>query len=86
MTGEDLVGFALQADEASRLEVVCAHYFARVDEAQVNDIRLALSTTTFNNERFILPNIDLVKGAVAAEVPHVRRGQWPHARRCGSYG
>ena len=67
LTGEDLVGFALQADEASRLEVVCAHYFARVDEAQVNDIRLALSTTTFNNERFILPNIDLVKGAVAAE-------------------
>lgn len=67
LTGEDLVGFALQADEASRLEVVRAHYFARVDEAQVNDIRLALSTTTFNNERFILPNIDLVKGAVAAE-------------------
>lgn len=67
LTGEDLVGFALQADEASRLEVVCAHYFARVDKAQVNDVRLALSTTTFNNERFILPNIDLVKGAVAAE-------------------
>lgn len=67
LTGEDLVGFALQADGSSRLEVVRAHYFARVDESQVNDVRLALSTTTFNNERFILPNIDLVKGAVAAE-------------------
>lgn len=67
LTGEDLIGFALQADCGARLDIVRAHYFARVDKSQVNDIRLALSTTTFNNERYILPNIELVRGAVEAE-------------------
>lgn len=85
LTGEDLVGFALQADEASRLEVVCAHYFARVDKAQVNDVRLALSTTTFNNERFILPTSTSSRGPLRRKESQSHRGStcssWTMAAR-----
>lgn len=64
---EDLVGFILRPAEGEALSVSFAHYFARVEESDVNDIRLALCTTTFNNERYILPNIDLVKSSLSAE-------------------
>ena len=65
--GADLVAFAIApfADETVELFEAC--YFAKVDEAQINDVRLALSTTTFQKEEYIVPNIALVKNAIAEE-------------------
>lgn len=63
----DLVSFAVIPAAGSSVELVAASYYARVDETCINDVRLALSTTTFNNERYILPNIELVKNAITAE-------------------
>ena len=67
LAGEDLIGFRVAAAAGSTVEIACAWYCARVHEDDINRVDLALSTTTFNNERYILPNIDLVKGAIAAE-------------------
>lgn len=67
LAGADLIGFSLIPARGSNLELHRAWYYARVEEADVNEIRLALSTTTFNNERYILPNIELVKKSIEAE-------------------
>lgn len=41
-----------------------AYYFVDVDAASVNDVRLALSTTTFKKEEYVTKNIELVKTQV----------------------
>ena len=66
-TGYDLVGFSLLPDGASSASVHRAWYSAAVPETDINDVRVALCTTTFKNEKYIIPNIDLVKRGIAAE-------------------
>lgn len=63
----DILGFSITPDEGGALEITKAYYFTQVDEARLNVVRLALSTTTFNNEKYILPNIELVKRGIAEE-------------------
>lgn len=63
----DLVGFTVVPKQGETVEVRKAYYFAKVDESNINPVRLALSTTTFNNEKYILPNIELVKRGIAEE-------------------
>lgn len=61
---KDLVGFVLEADGSATLHE--AFYFAQVEEVDVNPVCLALATTTFKKEQYIVPNIDLVKREVLA--------------------
>ena len=63
----DLVGFAVISDGAATATIKRASYVAQVDDDDVNHIDLALSTTTFKNEQYILPNIELVKNGIAME-------------------
>ena len=61
---KDLVGFVLETDGTATLHE--AFYFAQVEETDVNPVCLALATTTFKKEQYIVPNIDLVKREVLA--------------------
>ena len=65
--GFDLVGFSVAPTEGSTVSICRAFYTASVEEGSVNSVSLAIATTTFQNERYILPNIELVKKGIAAE-------------------
>lgn len=64
---EDLIGFTLAPAAGERLTVLRAYWFAEVDPARVNPVRLALATTTFKKEAYITANIDLVQEGIRAE-------------------
>lgn len=70
VTGVDLVAFELVSG-AEPVSLLSAYYYAQVDEADVNDVRLALSTTTFRKEHYIVPNIELVRGGLSDEADPV---------------
>lgn len=58
-----LVGFAIFSEGVTYLHE--AWYYAKVDEADVRPVRLAVSTTTFRKEDYVIPNIEKVKDGVA---------------------
>ena len=61
-TDKDIVGFVLQVRGIAYLHD--AFYYTEVDEMNINSVKLALSTTTFKKEEYIVPNIELVKQEV----------------------
>lgn len=63
----DLIGFSISSEESTTATLVKGCYTATVDEDEVNRVDLALSTTTFKNERYIIPNIELVKSGISNE-------------------
>ena len=65
--GLDLAGFTVIPYEHAALTIHRAYWYARVDEADVNRVGLALATTSFKKEDYIIPNIALVKKGIAAE-------------------
>ncbi|WP_455135994.1 hypothetical protein [Thermophilibacter sp.] len=67
LEGEDLMGFSLVSHEGSEVRLARGWYAAEVDEDALNHVRIAVSTTTFRNERYILPNIQSVKQGIARE-------------------
>ena len=40
------------------------YYYSQVNEADVRPVELALATTTFRQEQFIIPNIELIKSRI----------------------
>lgn len=65
--GYDLIGFRVESDANYSVELLSASYLTDVSEGSINPINLALSTTTFKNEQYILPNIELVKDGISKE-------------------
>lgn len=63
-TDYEVIGFALDVRGDVVLEK--AYYYARVAEEQINSVKIALCTTTFLKEDYIIPNIELVKNEVLA--------------------
>lgn len=61
-TDYEVIGFALDVRGGVVLEK--AYYYARVAEEQINPVKIALCTTTFLKEDYIIPNIELVKNEV----------------------
>lgn len=61
-TGMALVGFELESEGATAIRN--GYWYAIVEETSIRPIRLALATTTFKNEHFILPNIESVRREV----------------------
>lgn len=61
-TDKQLLGFVLSTPGAVFLHE--AYYYTEVDECSINPVRLALSTTTYKKEAYIVPNIELVKREV----------------------
>lgn len=41
-----------------------AYYYTRVDDALLHDVELAVATTTFNKEDYVIPNIELFRDGV----------------------
>lgn len=61
-------GFSLST--AGRVRVRNAYYYTLVEEKQIRDVRLALCTTTFKKEEFIVPNIKRIRaGILEADEP-----------------
>lgn len=63
-TDYEVIGFALDVRGDVVLEK--AYYYTRVAEEQINPVKIALCTTTFLKEDYIIPNIELVKNEVLA--------------------
>lgn len=61
-TDDVLIGFNIQAE--GQVSLTDAYYFAEVADEDINKVELALCTTTFKKEEYILPNIALVKEQV----------------------
>lgn len=59
-----LVSFAIEA--TGPLVIGDCYYFTEVHEADLNPIELALATTTFKKEDYILPNIQLIRDEILA--------------------
>ena len=57
-----LVGLKLMSAGTTRVRN--AYFFTEVKESRIHPVRLALATTTFNNEDYIMPNIKLVKSQI----------------------
>lgn len=68
----DLIGFSIISEGSSTVSLINGYYYAMVDELDINHVDLALSTTTFKNEKYILPNIDLVKEGIGREEGPIR--------------
>lgn len=62
--GMDLVGFQLTSSGTTGIRR--GYYYTQVDEESVRPIRIALCTTTFKKEHYIIPNIELMRSAVRA--------------------
>ena len=61
--GDALVsGFVLSTAGSARVRN--AYYYTLVEDAQVRPVRLALCTTTFKKEEFIVPNIKRIRAGV----------------------
>ena len=58
-TQEPVLGFALTPLETTTIER--ASYRCEVEENRIHPTRISIAMTTFNNERYILPNIELFK-------------------------
>ncbi len=63
-TDKDILGFVLQV--RGKAQLFDAYYFTEIEEDAINPVKLALSTTTFKKEQYIVPNIELVKREVLA--------------------
>ena len=70
--GYDLIGFRVESDANYSVDLLSASYLTDVSEGSINSINLALSTTTFKNEQYILPNIELVKAGISKEDGPIR--------------
>ncbi len=60
--GAAMAGFAIAADEPVRVRN--AYYFTEVDASRIRPVKIALCTTTFRKEEFIIPNIERIKADV----------------------
>lgn len=59
-----LIAFALETDGKAFLRN--AYYYTKVDETRIRNVKLALATTTFKKEEYILRNIDEIKSRIFA--------------------
>ncbi len=53
--------FAFEITTLSPLDIKEIYYFTRIKECDLRRVELAVATTTFNKEEYIIPNIDLIK-------------------------
>lgn len=66
-----VIGFTLQTYD--RMKVKSGSYFTLVDEGEINPVVLALCTTTFKKEDYIVPNIKLVEDEILAPDDSIAR-------------
>lgn len=57
-----LVGFQLESVGVT--EIAEAYWYAEVEEPQVRPVRIAIATTTFKKEQYVIPNIEAIRESV----------------------
>lgn len=67
-----LCGFYLESE--GKTSIRNAYWYADVDEEFVRPVNIALVTTTFNNEQYVIPNIDAVKENILASEEAIADG------------
>lgn len=67
-----LSGFTLST--AGRVRLRNAYYYTLVDESQIREVSIALCTTTFRKEEFIVPNIERIRHGIIESGEPVSRG------------
>lgn len=67
-----LIGFKIISEGVTALR--SAYWAAEVAEDRIRDVRIAIATTTFKNEKYILPNIDMVKRDVLGSGDRAAKG------------
>lgn len=67
-----LLGFSLKSEGRTRIRNV--YYATQVDESVIRPVCIALCTTTFNNEDYILPNVQEVKDKVLGSSEPIAQG------------
>lgn len=72
LEGMTLIGFQLSSEGATAIRN--AYWVTDVPEERIRDVRIAIATTTFKNEAYILPNIDMVRREVLNVDEPVARG------------
>lgn len=68
-----LASFTLTLAKNSSVRIKNAYYYARVSPQDIRPIKLAIATTTFNNENYIAPNIELFKKEIATKDEPISR-------------
>ena len=63
----DAIGFSIVPTNGEIVKFYSGYFATTVDEGTLNPVRIAVATTTFNNEQYILPNIELTKAGVIRE-------------------
>ena len=64
-----VTGFKVEAEGS--VFIRNSYYYVDVEVADLNDVELALSTTTFKKEDFIVPNIELVREQIMKGEPEM---------------
>jgi len=59
---DELIGFRIDAN--GHLSMRNAYYYTEIESSKIKPCELALATTTFKKEDFIIPNVQLVRNAI----------------------
>lgn len=60
ITSEDVI-VSFQIETAGEVIIGDSYYYTKVDSERIRPVELALCTTTFKKEDFVIPNIELIK-------------------------
>ena len=72
----DMLGFKIFAEGA--FEVCDSYYYAEVDESRLRDVKLALCTTTFKKEDYIIPNVKDLDANIFQIEEEMSKNFWIH--------
>ena len=73
---EVLHGFSLCPE--AELFIMDAYYYTEVDELDVRDVNLAIATTTFKKEEYVLTNIERIKTEILESDEPIAQHLWVH--------
>lgn len=67
-----VMGFSISTQ--GRVEIRDSYYYAQVEPKDLSEVELAIVTTTFKKERFVIPNIELVRSEIIeSDYPYADR-------------
>lgn len=66
-----VVGFKVET--SGSVFIRDSYYWVGVEEGELNDVELALATTTFKKEDFIVPNVELIRDSIMKGEPDMAR-------------
>ena len=72
----DLLGFIIEASDKFTLKN--SYYYSDADESSVSDVKLAICTTTFKKEEYILPNLEKLNEEIFANDDELSKNLWVH--------